>query len=97
MVSSGPRHCSFCCFNAAPGLVLGGPLAYRMVHIYTVVMLQIALFVFPFTVLVAWTMGQPLTMAVQPLSAVVLLISVLVAMGKQKCGSSPCHCAPASQ
>ncbi|KAL8275856.1 hypothetical protein Esti_000192 [Eimeria stiedai] len=42
---------------------------------------QIALFVFPFTVLVAWAMGQPLTLAVQPLSAVVMLLSVLVAMG----------------
>lgn len=47
-----------------------------------VVFAQIALFVFPFTVLVAWVMGQPLTMAVQPLSAVVMLLSVLVAMGR---------------
>ncbi|KAL8433511.1 hypothetical protein ACSSS7_003802 [Eimeria intestinalis] len=43
---------------------------------------QIALFVFPFTVLVAWAMGQPLTLAVQPLNAVVMLLSVLVAMGE---------------
>ncbi|XP_026192887.1 uncharacterized protein LOC34620307 [Cyclospora cayetanensis] len=49
---------------------------------------QIALFVFPFTVLVAWAMGQPLTMAVQPLSAVVMLLSVLVAMAVVQDGES---------
>ncbi|CDJ69244.1 manganese resistance 1 protein, putative [Eimeria necatrix] len=49
---------------------------------------QIALFVFPFTVLVAWVMGQPLTMAVQPLSAVVMLLSVLVAMAVVQDGES---------
>ncbi|KAL8449597.1 hypothetical protein Emed_003029 [Eimeria media] len=49
---------------------------------------QIALFVFPFTVLVAWAMGQPLTLAVQPLSAVVMLLSVLVAMAVVQDGES---------
>ncbi|PHJ19851.1 calcium proton exchanger [Cystoisospora suis] len=49
---------------------------------------QIALFVFPFTVCVGWFLDQPLTLAVQPLNALVLLMAVLVAMAIVQDGES---------
>ncbi|PFH31764.1 putative manganese resistance 1 protein [Besnoitia besnoiti] len=49
---------------------------------------QIALFVFPFTVCAGWMLDQPLTLAVQPLSALVLLMAVLVAMAIVQDGES---------
>ncbi|CBZ49795.1 calcium/proton antiporter, related [Neospora caninum Liverpool] len=49
---------------------------------------QIALFVFPFTVCAGWALDQPLTLAVQPMSALVLLMAVLVAMAIVQDGES---------
>ncbi|KFG30573.1 putative manganese resistance 1 protein, partial [Toxoplasma gondii p89] len=49
---------------------------------------QIALFVFPFTVCAGWVLDQPLTLAVQPMNALVLLMAVLVAMAIVQDGES---------
>lgn len=39
---------------------------------------QISLFVIPFTVVLSWILGKPLTMLFDPLESIVLFLSVLV-------------------
>jgi len=49
---------------------------------------QIAMFMVPFAVLVGWAMGQPMTLAFNQVSAVVLFLSILIVIGVVQDGES---------
>ena len=49
-----------------------------MGHAADVLSQQIALFVIPFSVVLSWIMGKPLTMLFDPFESIVLFLSVLV-------------------